>query len=121
MMLVLLLIGVSASMVLLAFPSARTHAGADADQQQDQHHFQEGETALRHYFFPRVQLPMCYIRRLPQDPWGNEYQLLSPGQHGAIDVFSVGPEGPVADVVIGVGHPVRADAEDVDGAMLTGA
>ena len=34
-----------------------------------------------------------YIRRLPQDPWGNEYQLLSPGQHGAIDVFSVGPDG----------------------------
>ena len=26
-------------------------------------------------------------------PWGNEYQLLSPGQHGAIDVFSVGPDG----------------------------
>ncbi|MCS5931928.1 type II secretion system protein GspG [Klebsiella pneumoniae subsp. pneumoniae] len=24
---------------------------------------------------------------------GNEYQLLSPGQHGAIDVFSVGPDG----------------------------
>ncbi|MBZ4364176.1 type II secretion system protein GspG, partial [Mycobacterium tuberculosis] len=23
----------------------------------------------------------------------NEYQLLSPGQHGAIDVFSVGPDG----------------------------
>ena len=34
-----------------------------------------------------------HIRRLPQDPWGNEYQLLSPGQHGAIDVFSVGPDG----------------------------
>ena len=26
-------------------------------------------------------------------PVGNEYQLLSPGQHGAIDVFSVGPDG----------------------------
>lgn len=33
-----------------------------------------------------------YIRRLPQDPWGNDYQLLSPGQHGQIDVFSVGPD-----------------------------
>ncbi len=41
----------------------------------------EGETALRHYFFPRVG----------------------------------------ADIVIGVRHPVRADAEDVDGAMLTRA
>ncbi|PVZ84710.1 type II secretion system protein GspG [Serratia sp. S1B] len=34
-----------------------------------------------------------YIRRLPQDPWGADYQLLSPGQHGQIDVFSYGPDG----------------------------
>ena len=34
-----------------------------------------------------------YIRRLPQDPWGNEYQLLSPGEQGKIDIFSVGPDG----------------------------
>ncbi|MDU6107930.1 MAG: type II secretion system major pseudopilin GspG [Klebsiella pneumoniae] len=27
------------------------------------------------------------------EPHANEYQLLSPGQHGAIDVFSVGPDG----------------------------
>ncbi|ADO49181.1 type II secretion system major pseudopilin GspG [[Enterobacter] lignolyticus] len=34
-----------------------------------------------------------YIRRLPQDPWGNEYLLASPGEHGAVDVFSAGPDG----------------------------
>ncbi|WP_440903559.1 type II secretion system major pseudopilin GspG [Catenovulum sp. SX2] len=34
-----------------------------------------------------------YIKRLPQDPWGNEYQLLSPGEQGKIDIFSVGPDG----------------------------
>ncbi|MER2492400.1 type II secretion system major pseudopilin GspG [Catenovulum sediminis] len=34
-----------------------------------------------------------YIRRLPEDPWGNEYQLMSPGEYGKIDVFSVGPDG----------------------------
>lgn len=34
-----------------------------------------------------------YIRRLPQDPWGNDYQLLNPGEHGVIDVFSFGPGG----------------------------
>lgn len=34
-----------------------------------------------------------YIRRLPQDPWGNDYQLLSPGQHGQVDIFSLGPDG----------------------------
>ena len=33
-----------------------------------------------------------YIKRLPADPWGNEYMLLSPGGHGAIDVFSAGPD-----------------------------
>ena len=34
-----------------------------------------------------------YIKRLPQDPWGNDYQLLNPGQHGNIDVYSLGPDG----------------------------
>ena len=34
-----------------------------------------------------------YIRRLPEDPWGNEYQLLSPGENGKIDIFTVGPDG----------------------------
>ncbi|WP_108649059.1 type II secretion system major pseudopilin GspG [Dongshaea marina] len=34
-----------------------------------------------------------YIRRLPNDPWNHPYQLLSPGEHGAIDVFSMGPDG----------------------------
>ena len=45
------------------------HAGADADQQQDQHHLQEGETALRHYFFPRVQLPISsLVSGIPSGP-----------------------------------------------------
>lgn len=34
-----------------------------------------------------------YIRRLPADPWGNEYQILNPGQYSRIDVFSAGPDG----------------------------
>jgi len=34
-----------------------------------------------------------YVKRLPNDPWGNEYQLLNPGEHGAMDVFSMGPDG----------------------------
>ncbi|MEX5428093.1 type II secretion system major pseudopilin GspG [Klebsiella michiganensis] len=34
-----------------------------------------------------------YIRRLPQDPWGGDYQLVSPGQHGQIDIFSSGQDG----------------------------
>ncbi len=34
-----------------------------------------------------------YIERLPNDPWGNEYQYLNPGTHGTIDVFSFGADG----------------------------
>lgn len=33
-----------------------------------------------------------FIRRLPQDPWGNDYQLVSPGELGRIDIFSNGPD-----------------------------
>lgn len=31
-----------------------------------------------------------YIRRLPQDPWGNDYRYANPGSHGLIDLYSVG-------------------------------
>ena len=34
-----------------------------------------------------------YIDRLPQDPWGRAYQFLNPGQHGAIDIYSLGADG----------------------------
>lgn len=33
-----------------------------------------------------------FIRRLPKDPWGEDYILVSPGQMGKIDVFSKGPD-----------------------------
>lgn len=33
-----------------------------------------------------------YIKRLPTDPWGAEYLMLSPGEHGDVDVFSAGPD-----------------------------
>ena len=45
-----------------------------------------------------------YISRLPKDPWGGNYQYLSPGMKGDIDIFSLGAdqkpggEGPDADV-----------------------
>lgn len=34
-----------------------------------------------------------YIRRLPQDPWGNPYQYRYPGEHGRFDVWSLGADG----------------------------
>jgi len=43
-----------------------------------------------------------FIKRLPQDPWGNDYQLLNPGEMGTIDIFSSGPDGqPGSDDDIG--------------------
>lgn len=34
-----------------------------------------------------------YLEKLPKDPWGNNYQYLSPGLHGEVDVFSLGADG----------------------------
>lgn len=36
-----------------------------------------------------------YLERssIPKDPWGKEYQFLSPGLRGEIDVFSFGRDG----------------------------
>lgn len=34
-----------------------------------------------------------YLDRLPKDPWGQDYQYLSPGVHGDFDVFSYGADG----------------------------
>jgi general secretion pathway protein G len=34
-----------------------------------------------------------YLDKLPKDPWGGQYQYLSPGIKGEIDVFSYGADG----------------------------
>jgi len=34
-----------------------------------------------------------YIRRLPKDPWGADYQYAAPGEHGAFDIYSFGADG----------------------------
>ena len=34
-----------------------------------------------------------YIRRLPKDPWGADYQYAYPGEHGRFDVYSFGADG----------------------------
>jgi len=34
-----------------------------------------------------------YIEKLPKDPWGAQYQYLSPGIHGEVDIFSFGADG----------------------------
>ncbi|GJM05906.1 MAG: type II secretion system protein G [marine bacterium B5-7] len=37
--------------------------------------------------------PGGYLSQLPNDQWGNPYQYLNPGNHGAIDVYSFGADG----------------------------
>ena len=45
-----------------------------------------------------------YLENVPKDPWGTDYQYLSPGVKGEIDVFSLGAdrarggEGNAADI-----------------------
>lgn len=42
---------------------------------------------------PRNYAQNGYIDRLPKDPWGNDYQYLSPGVHGEFDIFTLGADG----------------------------
>lgn len=47
-----------------------------------------------------------YLKKSPKDPWGNEYQYISPGANGPYDLFSLGAdakpggEGEAADVFV---------------------
>ena len=34
-----------------------------------------------------------YIKRLPDDPWGNAYQYRYPGKNGPFDIYSYGADG----------------------------
>ena len=42
-----------------------------------------------------------YLDRLPLDPWKQPYQFLSPGEHGSIDIFSMGVDQQPSDDDIG--------------------
>ena len=42
---------------------------------------------------PRNYRENGYIRRLPTDPWGNQYQYRQPGEHGRVDIYSLGADG----------------------------
>ena len=34
-----------------------------------------------------------YLPKVPSDPWGRDYQYLSPGEHGDFDLYSLGADG----------------------------
>ena len=42
-----------------------------------------------------------YLDRLPLDPWQQPYLFLSPGEHGNIDIFTLGPDQQPSDDDIG--------------------
>ena len=46
-----------------------------------------------------------YLKSLPKDPWNRDYLYLNPGEHGEVDVFTLGadgqPGGTGADAEIG--------------------
>ncbi len=44
---------------------------------------------------PKHFKPGGYVKRLQKDPWGNNYQYLSPGQSGEFDLFTLGADGEV--------------------------
>ncbi|ELK6699773.1 TPA: type II secretion system major pseudopilin GspG [Enterobacter kobei] len=65
----------------------------------DNHRYPTTEQGLEALITAPAQAPRAenynpngYIRRLPADPWGNDYILISPGEHGAIDIMSTGPD-----------------------------
>jgi len=40
----------------------------------------------------------AYLKRVPIDPWGNEYKYMNPGTHGEIDIYSSGPPKSPQDI-----------------------
>jgi len=42
-----------------------------------------------------------YLKKVPLDPWQNPYQYLNPGEHGLIDIYTLGPDQTPSDDDIG--------------------
>ena len=55
--------------------------------------------SLDHFTYPTQQdglealIAGGYIRKLSLDPWGNPYEYRNPGEHGPVDIFSLGADG----------------------------
>lgn len=42
---------------------------------------------------PKNWGPESYMNNIPKDPWGNDYQYISPGTEGPYDLYSYGADG----------------------------
>jgi general secretion pathway protein G len=122
-MVVIVIIGIMAALVVPNL-MGQPH---DARVAKVKHDLQQLESALEMYKLDNVHYPSTdqgleslvskpsgdpearrwrqggYIKRLPKYPWGNDYQFLAPGEHGDLDIYSLG-----ADNAIG------GDAENAD-------
>ena len=111
-MVVIVILGIIASMVV---PNLMDNKD-QADQQKTVVDIQQLENALDMYrlrngFYPTTEQGMQalvtaattqpaprsfpdggFVKRLPKDPWDEDYILISPGQLGRIDVYSKGPD-----------------------------
>ena len=111
-MVVIVILGIIASMVV---PNLLGNKEA-ADQQKAMVDIQQLESALDMYklrngFYPTTEQGLQalvvaapsqpaprvfpeggFIKRLPKDPGGEDYIMVSPGQMGQLDLFSKGPD-----------------------------
>ncbi len=78
----------------------------------DNYRYPTTEQGLAALTSPPTQAPLAdnyraegYVRRLPEDPWGNAYRYRSPGDNGTVDVYTLGadasPDGEGLDADIG--------------------
>jgi general secretion pathway protein G len=111
-MVVIVILGIIASMVVPNLMGNKEQA----DRQKAVVDIQQLESALDMYrlrngFYPTTEQGMQalvtaptsqpvprafpeggFIRRLPRDPWDEDYILISPGQVGRIDILTKGPD-----------------------------
>lgn len=51
------------------------------------------EALVRQPTDPNIRNWKQYLDRLPNDPWGNPYLYLNPGNNGEIDIYTLGRDG----------------------------
>ena len=101
LMVVIVIIGLLATVVIINVMPA-TDRAATTKAKAD---IATLEQAIDMYRLNRLQLPSGdaglkavvdegFVKRLPKDPWGNDYRYAAPGRDGrAFDVYSLGADG----------------------------
>ena len=101
LMVVIVIIGLLATIVAINVLPSLGKANATKAKSD----IQTLDQAVEHYRLDTNQYPSAdqglavlaasggYIKKLPNDPWGRPYRYLTPGQHGDVDVFTLGADG----------------------------